>query len=141
MSKIACIACVFTITIVPACASAMSASVSAPVAQMRTTNTGQPIAVPAHPTVIVSQTTIAPGGRIPTHKHPYPHYVYVLEGALTVVDDESGQTFVTGKNGFFAEMVDTWHHGENRGTTPVRILAIDQVPEGTTRNMIMKPGQ
>jgi quercetin dioxygenase-like cupin family protein len=141
MRTIAWIACALAITIAPACASAMSGSVSAPVAQMRTTNTGQPIVVPAHPTVIVSQTTLAPGGRTPSHKHPYPHYVYVLEGTLTVVDEQSGRTFETRKDGFFAEMVDTWHHGENRGKTPVRILAIDQVPEGVTRNMVMKPGQ
>lgn len=141
MRTIAWAACALAITIAPAGASVMSGSVSAPVAQMRTTNTGQPIAVPAHPTVIVSETTLAPGGRTPSHKHPYPHYVYVLDGTLTVVDEQNGRTFETRKDGFFAEMVDTWHHGENRGKTPVRILAIDQVPEGVTRNMVMKPGQ
>jgi len=141
MKKIVWITFALAATIVPARAADTSGVVSSPIAQTRTTNIGQPIDVPQHPTVIVSQTTIAPGARIRTHKHPWPHYVYVLDGTLTVVDETNGKTFAIKSGGFFAEMTDRWHHGENRGTTPVRLVAIDQVPEGTTRNMVMKPGQ
>ena len=142
MRKIVWIACALAAaTTGPVSAADTTGVVSTPIVQTRTTNTGQPIEVPAHPTVIASQTTIAPGARIRTHKHPYPHYVYVIEGTLTVVDEASGKTFAIKPGGFFAEMVDTWHHGENRGKTPVRLLAIDQVPEGVNRNMIMKTGQ
>ena len=142
MRTIALIVCVLALTITgPVSAADVTGVVSTPIVQTRTTNTGQPIEVPAHPTVIVSQTTIAPGARIRTHKHPYPHYVYVVEGTLTVVDEASGKTFEIKPGGFFAEMVDTWHHGENRGATTVRLVAVDQVPEGVTRNMVMKPGQ
>ena len=141
MQRIAWIACTLAATVAPASAADLTGVVSTAIAQTRTTNTGQPIDVPAHPTVIVSQTTIAPGARIRTHKHPYPHYVYVLDGTLTVVDEATGKTFQINRGGFFAEMTDRWHHGENRGTTMVRLVAIDQVPEGVARNMVMKPAQ
>lgn len=140
MTRIVLIVCAFVTTMAgPASAADTTGVASTPILQTRTTNTGQPIEVPAHPTVIVSQTTIAPGARIRTHKHPYPHYVYVIEGTLTVVDEANGKTFEIKPGGFFAEMVDTWHHGENRGKTLVRLVAIDQVPEGVARNMVMKP--
>jgi quercetin dioxygenase-like cupin family protein len=84
---------------------------------------------------------MAPGARTPTHKHAYPRYVYVLEGILTVVDEATGQAFEVKRGGFLAEMVDTWHHGENRGKVAVRLIAVDQVPEGTTGNTILKPEQ
>jgi len=138
MRRIPWLACAFVCAIAPASASDMATT---PVVQTRTTNVGQAIVVPAHPTVIVSQSTIPPGGRTPTHKHPYQRYVYVLDGTLTVVDETTGQTFEIKSGGFLAEMVNRWHHGENRGTTSVRLVAIDQVPEGTGGNMVMKPGQ
>jgi quercetin dioxygenase-like cupin family protein len=141
MKSLAWVVCTLAAMIGPASAANTSGVVSTPIVQTRTTNAGQPIAVPAHPTVIVSQTTIAPGARIRSHKHPWPHYVYVVEGTLTVVDETTGKAFQIKRGGFFAEMTDRWHHGENRGTTMVRLVAIDQVPPGVARNMVMKPGQ
>lgn len=141
MRRTALFASALATAIGPAAAADMTGVVSTPIVQTRSTNTGQPIEVPTHPTVIVSQTTMAPGARIRSHKHPWPHYVYVAEGTLTVVDEATGKTFEIKPGGFFAEMTDTWHHGENRGPTRVRLVAIDQVPEGVTRNMVMKPGQ
>jgi quercetin dioxygenase-like cupin family protein len=141
MRAIAWIACALATAIAPACASGMSGVVTTAVAQTRTTNVGQQIDVPAHPTVIVSQTTIAPGARTPTHRHPYSRYVYVLDGTLTVVDEATGKTFEIKSGEFLSEMTDRWHHGENRGDTPVRLVAIDQVPDGVSGNMVMKPGQ
>ena len=141
MSKFFPVACALAAAIAPACASDMSTSGTTAIAQMRTTNMGQLLDVPAHPTVIVSQTTLAPGARTPTHKHSYPRYVYIVDGTLTVVDEASGKTFEIRSGGFFPEMTDRWHHGENRGTVPVRLVAIDQVPEGVAGNMVMKPSQ
>ena len=141
MERIVWLACTFAAIAAPVSAADATGVVSTPIVQTRTTNTGQPIDVPAHPTVIVSQTTLAPGARIRSHKHPYPHYVYVVEGTLTVVDETTGKTFQIKPGGFFAEMTDRWHHGENRGTTMVRLVAIDQVPQGVSRNMVMKPGE
>lgn len=141
MKRTVWLACTVAAIAAPVSAADTTGVVSTPIVQTRTTNAGQPIDVPAHPTVIVSQTTIAPGARIRSHKHPYPHYVYVVDGTLTVVDETTGKTFQIDRGGFFAEMTDRWHHGENRGTTMVRLIAIDQVPEGVARNMVMKPGQ
>ena len=141
MKSIAWIACGLAATVAPVCAANVSGTATTSVVQMRTTNMGQPIDVPAHPTVIVTQTTIATGAHTPTHKHPFQRYVYVLEGTLTVVDEATGKTFEIRSGGFLPEMLDRWHHGENRGSTPVRLLAIDQVPDGVSGNMVMKPEQ
>jgi len=102
------------------------------------TITGQKIEVPNKPKVVVSLTTFPPGSRLRVHKHLYPHYVYVLEGTLTVTNVDTGKTFDVPKGRFFAEMTNTWHFGRNNGTTPVKILVIDQLPPGVTSNVIVK---
>ena len=107
----------------------------APVARTNTTVTGQPIAVPDHPDVIVSIATFPPGARVAEHQHLYPHYVYVLEGVLTVVNTDGNKTFAVKAGDFVAEMQNTWHYGINNGTVPVKLLVIDQVPAGTPNNV------
>jgi len=107
----------------------------APLARTNTTITGQPIIVPDRPDVLVATATLAPGARLPEHRHPYPHYVYVLEGVLSVVNSETHQTTAFKAGQFFVEMQNTWHHGSNNGTVPVKLLAIDQVPAGTPSNL------
>jgi hypothetical protein len=62
----------------------------------------------------------------------------MLNGTLTVVDVATKQTFAARKGGFLPEIIDTWHYSENRGTLPVRLIAIDQVPEGTRNNTALK---
>ena len=99
---------------------------------------GQPIEVPKNPTVLVSTGIFPPGMRLPVHKHLYAHYVYVLEGTLTVTDVENGKSYDIGPGHFLVEMLNTWHYGENRGTVPVRAIVIDQVPQGVTKNMVLK---
>ena len=112
--------------------------VSTPVFSGGTTITGQKIEVPNNPNVVVSMVTFPPGAALPVHKHLYPHYVYVLEGTLTVTNVETGKTFDAPRGKFFAEMNNTWHFGRNNGTTPVKILVIDQLPPGVTSNVIAK---
>lgn len=106
-----------------------------PVARTNTTVTGQPIVVPDHPDVIVSIGTFPPGARIAEHQHLYPHYVYVLEGVLTVVNTGANRTFQVKAGDFVAEMQNTWHYGINNGAVPVKLLVIDQVPSGTPNNV------
>jgi len=65
------------------------APVTALVDVTKTTITGQPINVPANPEVRVNTVTFAPGARLPVHKHLYPHYVYVLEGTLSVTNSST----------------------------------------------------
>ena len=105
-----------------------------PVTRTNTTVTGQPIVVPDRPDVLVSIATFPPGARIAEHQHPHPHFVYVLEGVLTVVNTDENKIFQVKAGDFVAEMQDTWHYGVNNGTVPVKLLVIDQVPAGTPNN-------
>src|SRR5262249_31936607 len=108
------------------------------IARINRTVTGQPIDVPSSPDVVVSIGTFPPGSRLPVHKHPYPHLVYVLDGVLTVTNTETGQHFQVKKGDFVAEMEDTWHYGSNDGKDTVRLLVIDEVPAGTKSNLVPK---
>ncbi len=108
-----------------------------PVTRTNTTITGQRIVVPGKPDVIVATAVFAPGARLPEHQHPYPHYVYVQEGVLTVVVTERPQrTFEVKAGEFVAEPMHTWHYGINNGAVPLKLLVIDQVPAGTKSNMV-----
>ncbi|HWD27512.1 MAG TPA: cupin domain-containing protein [Rhizomicrobium sp.] len=106
-----------------------------PVVRTNTTITGQRIVVPAKPDVIVATAVFPPGARLPVHRHPYPHYVYVTSGTLTVVNVETNQTYQVQAGSFVAEPMNTWHYGINNGTVPVTMLVIDQVPHGVPNNM------
>jgi quercetin dioxygenase-like cupin family protein len=114
--------------------------VSTPVTTLNTTITGQPIDVPQHPTVSVYTVVFPPGGQLPVHEHPYPHYVYVQEGTLTVVNMQTSETKQFHQGEFFAEMNNTWHFGKNDTTAPVRLLVIDQTPPGMG-NMMTAPAK
>jgi len=103
-----------------------------------TTITGQKIAVPANPNVVVSKVTFPAGAELPVHKHPWPHYVYILEGTLSVTNTETGKTLDLKQGSFFAEMNNTWHYGKNNGARPVKLIVIDQLPQGATSNVVLK---
>ncbi len=109
-----------------------------PVARTNTTIIGQPIIVPEKPDVLVSIATFPPGSRLPEHQHRFPHYVYVMEGVLTVVNTDANKSFDVKAGDFVVEMEDTWHYGINNGTVPVKLLVIDQVPAGTPNNLVPK---
>ncbi len=109
-----------------------------PVIRTNTTITGQRIVVPPQPDVIVATAVFAPGARLPEHQHPYPHYVYVQEGVLTVVVTDPAKTFTVKAGEFVAEPMHTWHYGINNGTVPLKLLVIDQVPAGVKSNMVPK---
>ncbi|MEI9990173.1 MAG: cupin domain-containing protein [Rhizomicrobium sp.] len=109
-----------------------------PVARTNTTITGQPIVVPDKPDVVVSLVTFPPGARLPEHQHRFPHYVYVLDGVLTVINIQTGKIFDVKAGDFVVEMQDTWHYGINNGSVPVKLLVIDQVPAGTKSNSVPK---
>ena len=99
---------------------------------------GQPIVMPKDPTLVATIATFPPGSRLPVHKHPYPHYGYMLEGELTVVNVETGKSFVIKKGEFLVEMNDTWHYGVNNAKTDVKLLIIDHLPKGVTSNVVLK---
>ncbi|MDE1937757.1 MAG: cupin domain-containing protein [Alphaproteobacteria bacterium] len=108
------------------------------IARTDTTIIGQKIEVPKNPTVIVSSSTFAPGMRTPVHKHLYPHYVYIMDGTLTVVNSETGKSYDMKPGTFFLEMLNTWHYGINKGAVPVHTLVVDQVPAGVKVNHVLK---
>jgi quercetin dioxygenase-like cupin family protein len=107
-----------------------------PVTRTHTSIIGQPIVVPDHLDVVVSLATFPPGARLPEHQHHNPHYVYVLEGVLTVVNTDANKTFEVKAGDFVVEMTDTWHYGINNGAVPVKLLVIDQVPHGAAGNVV-----
>jgi quercetin dioxygenase-like cupin family protein len=107
-----------------------------PLASTDKTIIGQTIVSPEHPTVQAVMITFQPGDKTGVHKHPFPHYGYMLEGVLTIVNTESGKVFDLKAGEFLVEMLNTAHYGENRGSVPVRILIVDSVPEGTASNSV-----
>lgn len=98
--------------------------------QTSTTAIGQPLQFPLFRNqftgVIIE---LAPGGQVGRHMHPVPNFVYVLEGAITIeADGHPARTYAAGEA--FAESVNTWHNGINRGTVPVKVLVVFAGEEG-----------
>jgi quercetin dioxygenase-like cupin family protein len=110
----------------------------APLSRTDTTITGEKIVVPSNPNVVTSIATFPPGAELPIHKHPYPHYVYVLEGNLTVFNMDTGKSFAARQGQFIVETNTNWHYGKNEGAVPVKLLVIDQLPAGVKSNMELK---
>ncbi len=100
-----------------------------------TTASGQPIILPrGRARLIVSTYVIAPGARLPVHRHLYPRYAYVLDGQLRVTEVKTHRKFDYKKGDFVAEMIGAEHFGENTGDIPLRLLVIDLVPKNVRNN-------
>jgi quercetin dioxygenase-like cupin family protein len=101
------------------------------------TVSGQDIALPSGKVEIVAGAgEFEADSETPMHKHPYPRSIYVLEGTFTVTE-EGGQPRTYPAGSFVTEAVDIWHTGSNSGSTPAKILVIDQVPAGFN-NLVKK---
>lgn len=122
----------------PAAAGAYQTNVNTIIARADKTIIGQSVIVPPNPTVIFSTSTFAPGARTAEHKHPYPHYVCVQSGTLTIVGTEVNKEFPIKAGSCFVEMVDKWHYGINKGPKQVVTLVVDQVPAGVANNSLPK---
>lgn len=116
-----------------------AAPVVTPLALTDKTVTGQAIIAPEHPTVIATVIVFQPGEKTGVHKHPWPHYGYMLEGVLTVTNTETGKSYAVKAGEFLVEMQNTPHYGENKGSEPVKILIVDTVPQGLTGNSVAIP--
>lgn len=102
-----------------------------PIRSTTVTSTGQPITLPrSNVEVAASIFEIAPGARLPVHKHPFARYAYVLGGTLEVTNVDTGKSDVFKPGDFIVEMIDQWHTGANIGADPVKLLVIDQVEAG-----------
>ena len=95
-----------------------------PVLASSQTIIGQPIAYPTGtPEITASVITILPGGETGWHLHAVPLFGYILEGVLTVDYGDKGTRTYTAGEGLLEAM--NWpHNGMNKGTVPVRILAV-----------------
>lgn len=104
------------------------------------TVTGQPIELTAQPEIHVSTYHLAAGRHLPTNKHPYQRFSYVLDGAITLVNmqGEIPKTAHYEAGDFFVEMRDEWHYGETAGKAPASVLILDIVPPNTTSNMVLQ---
>lgn len=66
---------------------------------------------------------LGPGGETGRHMHPYPTFVYILDGAIEVeMDGHPTQSYKAGDS--FMEVLNTWHNGKNRGTAPAKVLVL-----------------
>ena len=96
-----------------------------PALQSGTTAGGTSIAYPKTDSAEVTAVVldIGPGGETGRHMHPYPTFVYVLEGAIDVeMDGGMAHSYKAGDS--FLEVVNTWHNGKNNGTTPAKVLVV-----------------
>ena len=89
-----------------------------------TTSIGQRILYPnfKDDEVTISKVTIPPGRSTGWHKHEIPVFAYVLQGTLTV-EVENHKTLQFSENSSFAEVINTFHNGTNRGKEDVVLIA------------------
>ncbi|MEP9386073.1 cupin domain-containing protein [Mesorhizobium sp. KR9-304] len=108
-----------------------------PVKSTSVTSTGQAIVLPQGDVeVTASIFEIAPGAKLPVHKHPFPRYAYVLAGTLKVTSAETGKSDTFKAGDFIVEMIDQWHWGTNIGADQVKLLVVDQVVAGSQSTVL-----
>jgi quercetin dioxygenase-like cupin family protein len=96
----------------------------APVIDSSSTIIDQPLAYPAGTAEITASViTVPPGGETGWHKHAVPLFGYILEGTLTVDYGAKG-THTYGAGEGLLEAMNWPHNGMNKGTVPVKILAV-----------------
>ena len=72
------------------------------------------------PELVAVHYEIPPGKKLGWHHHPVMNYGVLIQGDLTVIgQDGKEKTFHEGET--IVEMVNTVHHGENRGTKTVQL--------------------
>src|ERR1051326_5097761 len=111
------------------------------VARTDKTVLGQPVVAPPNAELRAFTVEFGPGARLRVHKHPWPHYVYVEKGTLTVMNDETGKPLTFKQGSFFVEMLNTWHYGINKTNAPVKLLVIEQMPKTAASNTVLKGGK
>ncbi len=97
----------------------------APVIDSSQTILGQPVAYPAGIAEVTAVViTVPPGGETGWHLHAVPLFGYILAGTLTVDYgvDKGTHTYNAGEG--MLEAMNWPHNGMNKGTVPVRILAV-----------------
>ena len=70
------------------------------------------------PELVAVKYVFPAGQKLGWHHHPVMNYGILVQGELTIIGQD-GQTKVVHEGEPVVEMVNTIHHGENRGTKPV----------------------
>jgi quercetin dioxygenase-like cupin family protein len=96
-----------------------------PILQSGSTVAGVPIAYPKTDSAEVTalRADIGPGGETGRHMHPYPAFVYVLEGTVDV-EMEGGMMHSYKAGDSFLEVLNTWHNGRNKGPETAKLLVV-----------------
>ena len=70
------------------------------------------------PELVAVKYEFPAGQKLGWHHHPVMNYGILVQGELTIIGQD-GQEKVVHEGEAVVEMVNTIHHGENRGTKPV----------------------
>ena len=70
------------------------------------------------PELVAMKYVFPAGQKLGWHHHPVMNYGILVQGELTIIGQD-GQEKVVHEGEAVVEMVNTIHHGENRGTKPV----------------------
>ena len=106
------------------------------------TSSGQAIVAPSGPLrMTASIVEIAAGAQTPEHQHPYPRFGYVLSGRLEMENRSTGAKTVLETGDFTADPTGQWHLGRALDGRPVRLLVIDQTPQGVATNTVPREGK
>ena len=81
------------------------------------------------PELVAVKYEIPAGQKLGWHHHPVMNHGILVQGELTIVS-EDGKENVVHEGEAVVEMVNTIHHGENRGTRPVILYMFYLTQEG-----------
>lgn len=106
-----------------------------------TTSIGQRILYPnfKDDEVTISKVTIPPEKSTGWHRHEIPVFAYVLQGTLTV-DFENHKTLQFSENSSFAEVMNTFHNGTNKGKEDVVLIAFYMGGKGEKLSVMKETG-
>ncbi len=110
-----------------------------PLVTTTTTWSGQPLSLPQGTVELKASNVVMPVGfALAPHKHPYPRYVFIKSGRLSVSNEVTGATREFGPGEVLVEAIDQWHRGRVVGDEPVILTVVDQTPQGVS-NVVQKP--
>jgi len=70
------------------------------------------------PEIVAVKYEIPAGAKLGRHHHPVMNHGILVQGELTIISEDGTEKLVH-EGETIVEMVNTIHHGENRGITPV----------------------
>lgn len=81
------------------------------------------------PELVAVKYVFPAGQKLGWHHHPVMNYGILVQGELTIICEDGKETTVH-EGEAIVEMVNTVHHGENRGTKPVVLYMFYASQEG-----------